>query len=550
MVKRILALLAISASAIFAQSPVVTEILNNYGLSNSPTVAQGAIFIVKGSNLSDFTTVLQEVPLQTNLQNVRMAITVNGVTTFAPMYYVLPQQLAGILPSSTPVGNGTLQIRNNGKNSSPIPINVIRSGFGVLTVSGTGSGSARVQDANQGYQELLSTRSTNPGNFLVFYGSGVGPVTGDETIGQVQTDLTGIPISVTIGGKPAEVFYRGRTAFPGLDQINVKVPTLDAGSYGCSVPVVIVTNGVPANATTIPVSPSGPNCSSGGATGGPVSGATQQEIERWTAAGTFTSGNIRLGRTTLYSVADSLPGLAGGTTITKSDAFTASFSRISGAGLGPYLRGDGAVPEVGSCLVGRGQTLDLTTVALDAGASITATGPGGTQVAERNGSAYSARLSGLVLNAGRYTFAGVGGTGVGAFTGNVDVGGEFVVTNPDDFKLLIRDAGAAVRWTGGDPSVPVQISGISVAVNPDGTLQSAAAFLCLANGADGRFTVPASILSQLPASATFSGAGLNVLLRGSFSVTGFGKGTRITASGMDYLVANNSWTWTVTTDYR
>lgn len=543
---RIVTLLVCSACAALAQTPVVTEILNNYSLSNSGTVAQGAIFIVKGSNLSDFTTGLQDVPLQTTLQGVRMVVTVAGVTTFAPMYYVLPQQLAGILPSATPTGTGTLVIRNNTKNSAPTPITVVRSAFGVLTVSGAGSGSARVQDASQGYQELLSTRSTNPGNFLVFYGSGVGPVSGDETITQVQADQTGIPISATIGGRSAQVFYRGRTAFPGLDQINVQVPTLDAASYGCSVPVVITTNGVQANSTTIPVAQSGANCS---VTGGSGTTPTQQEIDRWTSAGSFTNGTLSLTRTTQYSITEALPGVAGGTTITKTDGFEAAFNRISGE-VGRYLRGE-TQPALGACLVNRAAAApSLTFAPLDAGPSINVSGPGTFQTAVRTGLLYVARPPGPFLSAGRYAFTSSGGPAVSAFSGSLDVAQELLVTNPEDFKLIVRGAGVTARWTGGDPALPVQITGSSIPVNADGTQGAAVTFLCLANAADGRFTVPGNILSQLPASGFFSGAGLNLLLRGSFTVTAVGKGARLTAPGLDYLIANNSWTWSVSAEYR
>lgn len=547
MLKRILALLAASAAAAFAQNPVINEVLNNYSLSNSGTVAQGAIFIVKGSNLSDFTTGIQDVPLQTTLQGVRMVVTVAGVTTFAPMYYVLPQQLAGILPSATPTGSGTLVIRNNGKNSSPTPINVVRSAFGVLTVSGAGTGSARVQDASQGYQELLSTRSTNPGNFLVFYGSGVGPVSGDETLTQVQTDLTSIPTTVTIGGRAAQVFYRGRTAFPGLDQINVQVPTLDAAAYGCSVPVVITTNGVQANSTTIPVAQSGANCA---VAGGGSSVPTPQEIDRWISAGSLTSGALSLTRTTQYSVTEALPGVPGGTTITKTDAFEAAFSRVSGGDLARYLRGD-TQPALGTCLVNRTAASPSVTLApLDAGPSISVSGPGTFQSAVRTGLLYAARVPGPFLNSGRYSFSASGGPAVSAFSGTLDVAQELIVTNPDDFKVVVRGAGVTVRWTGGDSAVPLQITGSSIPVNPDGTQGAAVSFLCLANAADGRFTVPAAVLSQLPASGSFSGAGLNLLLRGSFTVTAVGKGARLNAPGLDYLIANNNWTWSVAAEYR
>ena len=556
--KRIIALLALSASAALAQAPVVTEILNNYGLINSGTVAQGAIFIVKGSNLSDQTTSLQSTPLQTTLQGVRMVITVGGTTTFAPMYYALPQQLAGILPSDTPVGAGTLTVRNNGKNGTPVAINVVRSAFGVLTASGTGTGSARVQDASQGYQELTSTRATNPGNVLVFYGSGVGPVTGDETLPQAQVDLTSIPVTVTIGGKSAQVFYRGRTAFPGLDQINVQVPALDASTYGCNVAVLITTNSVQANPTTIPVAQSGTTCPAAPITsGGPLSGATVAEMDRWITAGSVAIGNISLGRNTLYSVGDNLPGVSGSTTITKGDTVSVGFRRVGGTDLARYLHGDG-FPSLGlspgACVVIRG-TDDpypfLTSTLLDAGSSIVSSGPGGAQVATRTTQkTYSAQVPNNYVGAGRYTFTGTGGPDIGAFTGNLDIAADFTLTNPDELKTVTRGSGATARWSGGDASQPVQISGTSVVLNSDGSLGATVSFVCLANGADGRFTVPSNILTQIPASSTFGGAGLNVLLRGSFTVAMAGKGSRITASGVDYFTANNAWTWTVTSEYR
>lgn len=544
MLKQILALFAFCCAA-FAQTPVVTEILNNYGLANSGTVAQGAIFIVKGSNLSDFTTGLQDVPLQTDLQGVRMVVTVSGVTTFAPMYYVLPQQLAGILPSASPTGAGTLVIRNNGKNSVPVAINVIRSGFGVLTVSGTGSGAARVQNASRAYQELLSTRSANPGDFLVFYGSGLGPVTGDETRLQVQVDLTSIPTTVTIGGKAATVLYRGRTAFPGLDQINVQVPTLDAATYGCSVPVVIQTNSVAANTTTIPVAQSGLDCTPAG-TGSTIA-PTQQELDRWTAAGSLTRGILSLARNTSYSVADNLPGVPNGTTIRRTDAFEATFQRIN-----PSRLGGATLPSVGSCSVSSAAptTIPFIVEALDAGPSITVSGPGGVQTATRDGLFYTARVNGSYLIPGRYTFSGSGGPAVSAFSGPLDVTSELVVSNPDDLKLIVRGAGLNVRWTGGDPAVPVQISGSSIPIGADGSQGTPVTFLCAASAADGRFTVPAAILSQLPATGSFSGAGFAVPVRGSVTVTTSGKGARLTASGVDYLTANHSWTWTVSTEFR
>ena len=72
--KRPLVLLAVTSATAFAQTPVVTDILNNYSLTRSGSVAQGAIFIVKGSNPSVQTTSLQNVPLQPGYKELRSGL--------------------------------------------------------------------------------------------------------------------------------------------------------------------------------------------------------------------------------------------------------------------------------------------------------------------------------------------------------------------------------------------------------------------------------------------------------------------------------------------
>lgn len=549
------------------QNPAVTEILNNYGLTNPGTVAQGAIFIVKGTNLADQeTTTLQSVPLQTNLRSVQIRIIVGGTTTFAPLYYALRTQLAGILPSSTPVGTGTLAVINNGKTSSTRPITVLRSAFGLLTINGTGA--AAVHDQN--YALLQNANSTNPGKAVIFYGSGLGPTTGNETLEQsganASGDLTSIPITVLIGSKPAQVLYRGRTIFPGLDQINVLIPSLDAAVYGCNVAVVITTNGVAANTGTIPVSQSGSSCpanTSGGANSGVTT--TQDEVNRWIAAGTYTAGGVGLGRSTGYSI-DDFNG--GAVTITKQDSFSASFTRIGGADLGRMLRGElpasysQYLPSVGSCIVYNTIPQDpwplITRTTLDAGPAIVSSGPSGSAVAERNnqqvsGLTYSARnLANTYVNAGQYTFTGSGGPDVSAFTGNLEVYPDLVVlNNPDEFKTINRANSLTVRWNGGDPQTNVQIQGFSYSVtNLGAPVGTPTVFLCLVPNAAGQFTVPASVFGQLPPSGSFTSSGLTFLVRGSIAVAQASRGNRVSIPNLDYGTAANSWSWAYQPRYQ
>ena len=154
------------------------------------------------------------------------------------------------------------------------------------------------------------------------------------------------------------------------------------------------------------------------------------------------------------------------------------------------------------------------------------------------------------LAAGHYTFSGPGGADVGALSGALDTVPDLVVTNPDELNVINRSSGVTVRWTGGDSSTVVTISGGSFIVSPSGT-SSGAAFVCMQNTSAGSFTVPASILTQLPASAVVGAGGFNLVTRGSLIVLASGQGARLaTPSGLDILTANNSWSWTFTPQYQ
>ncbi len=165
----------------------------------------------------------------------------------------------------------------------------------------------------------------------MLYGTGVGPTAGDETGPQPQTNLTVVPLVVEIGGKPTRILYRGRTVFPGLDQINVVVP--DDVGFGCGVSVATTSGTMVGNFTTIPVAAAGSNCPTEGRDEGLL--ITDAEFERRSAAGQFSTGTVWLTRSTSYLFP---VGLGGGLTgLTRSDTASARFSRLSG-NVGVLLR--------------------------------------------------------------------------------------------------------------------------------------------------------------------------------------------------------------------
>jgi uncharacterized protein (TIGR03437 family) len=136
----------------------------NYG------IAQGSIFDIFGTGLASDTTDLQSTPLQTTLNGVTVSVTVNGVTTHPPLYFVSPTQIDAILPSSTPIGAGQITV-TNGQTGLPKPILVVQSAFGIVT---SGYLSAAAFDVN--WLPLDFTNAANPGDYITLWGSGLGPV--------------------------------------------------------------------------------------------------------------------------------------------------------------------------------------------------------------------------------------------------------------------------------------------------------------------------------------------------------------------------------------
>jgi uncharacterized protein (TIGR03437 family) len=233
------ALAALFTTGVLAQPKIFltqnnySKIQNNYSyiLPGMPNygIAQGSIFDIFGVGLATATSDLQSVPLRTVLNGTSVDVTVNGVATHPILYFVSDGQIAAILPSATPTGTGQITVTLNGQTSQPGAITVVQSAFGMLSLNGVGNGPAAVFDVNSRYVNL--TNAANPGDFITLWGSGLGPVTGDETITQTPMNLTNIPIEVDIGGKSAVVQYSGRSIYPGLDQINVQVPRLGGGPF-------------------------------------------------------------------------------------------------------------------------------------------------------------------------------------------------------------------------------------------------------------------------------------------------------------------------------
>lgn len=494
------------------------------GLPNSG-IAQGSIFIIFGSNLGPATIAqAPSYPLSTQLAGTSVKVTVNGASTNALMVYTIAGQVAAILPSSTPVGTGTVTVTYNGQTSASAPITVVANNFGIFALNQGGSGPAVV--TTPAYAAVTLTSPAKPGDVLVLWGTGLGAYSGDETNPPAQTDLP-ISVSVYVGNKPATVSYKGRSSSPGLDQINFTVP---AGVSGCYVPVVAVVNGTPSNFTSTSVSAGGGTCSD-------PAGLPGSAINRVAAGGNLKVGFIELQRIA-FNV--SVPIL--GTVNVKQDRGSAYFYNFDNRAL-IASRGISTISSFSSCsvLVCPGNTCipndeALGVPRLAAGSEITITGPNGSaplalsSVGEYHGLLGPMGLTGSsYLSPGSYTASGSGGVDVGAFMASLTVTEPLTWTNQSSFSNAIsRNQDLTINWTGGGANDYVAIVGSSTSA----VAQVTTTFVCSEKASAGSFTVPAYALSAMPSSGTILLSGMRIpagfLLVGNYPLS-----STFSAPGLD-----------------
>jgi len=158
------------------------------------------------------------------------------------MVFSLASQIAAILPSSTPVGTGTITVTYNGATSPTAPIKVVKNALGIFTRNQQGSGPAVAQDANNAYNSVIF--AFHPGQTIILWGTGLGPITGSDAGTPPSGNLPGTTVTATVGGQNAVVQYAGRSGYAGEDQINITIPN---GVSGCYVPVAISVNGIASN---------------------------------------------------------------------------------------------------------------------------------------------------------------------------------------------------------------------------------------------------------------------------------------------------------------
>ena len=466
----------ISPNGVVNAASYLSHAFPNYG------IARGSIFTVFGLALGPVNLVsATSLPLPTTegLAGTRVLVAIGAYNAACPMVFTSINQVAAIMPSNAPEGEGTIVVVYQNLASASVPIRVVRNAFGLFTRNQAGSGPAIAQNFVSSTNTPLNTLSSSatPGQTVILWGTGLGPVTGDEISAPLPGALSGLD-SLYVGGVQAGVRYAGRSGCCiGVDQVIFDVP---AGVSGCYVPVAAVTNGVVSNFGTISVAASGRECDD------PLS---------YRASDILTAernGSLRVGQISLTS------GLPPAETDFSANFYSTDLNAL----LSDTTRLN---PPAGACYVAISRVDAVAArpgAGLNAGESIMVTGPNGQLAAPNTSSGgYFMAKSPSTVGQGNYNFTSAGGSDVGPFTAMLSMGVPATWTNVGAYstQAVSQNGPLVFTWQGGDAAGYVTIRIASA----NATYNSVAQCNVASNAAT--FTIPSQVVRALyPSPVTVS----------------------------------------------
>ena len=533
--------------------PPGTPTISSGGIVNAASsrggpIARGSFFTIYGTDIGPAVPAqATSYPIPDTMGNVVVTISQGSITKRAYLHFVSSSQVNGIVPSDAPLGDVQVTVTFNGKVGVSSTATLVDTSFGIFS-AGSGIGPGIIQNWNSPTDVVLNlpTIPAKPQQLGILWGTGLGPVNIADNNKPPVGDLPA-PVIVEVAGITAQLIYHGRAPdFAGVDNVYFYVP--QGVPEGCSVPVRVKAGPTWSNTVRMAIrggtgqcqDPANPN-STLSSTGGKIGAVIMMRAE--------LNGQFQ---------ANQAPASA------TLDIGAAIFAEVKAGG---QLAFSGALnlPPAGSC-ASNTKALDFTSLLggdilgsadttvgrqLDAGSKVTITGSKGSvdlNPLGSNAGTYMGLLGGTAPLAGAastplfldpkssITISSSGGKDVGPISGSITLPSAITWTNRDQIITVNRSTPLTITWTGGDPGQMMVVAGGAA----DSKTKTSGGFFCLVPVGPGTFTVPVSILADLPTTRpltggsddSFGGIGLLSVPQGlppTFNATGLD--TRIIMTG-------------------
>jgi uncharacterized protein (TIGR03437 family) len=255
-------LFAAMAGSLPAQTiPVVANngTVNAASFAVGTPVAPGSLVAIFGTSLAASLASADTIPLSTSLGGASVVFQGSAGSFNAPLLFAtdgtngVGAQINAQIPWELTPASGASETVNvvviaGGVESAPSPVTITTAAPGIFAI-GTNAVVTNYPDGTFAWAPNtiagVASHAAAPGDAIVIYANGLGPVDspiedGANSEDKLRNTIT-VP-TVLIGGVSAQVLFSGlNPAFVGLNQVNVIVPNVPAGT---TVPIQIQMNGI------------------------------------------------------------------------------------------------------------------------------------------------------------------------------------------------------------------------------------------------------------------------------------------------------------------
>jgi uncharacterized protein (TIGR03437 family) len=393
----------------------------------------------------------------------------------AKVVSVRPKRIDAWLPRTVPPGPALITVEVNGASSDPFHVQVIDGNPGLFSTNGEGWGPGLFRKAES-------------------------PAHVNQRVSLLGTGFSATrAVTIVVGNRAIQAHRPRETSQPGQQEITFTVPV--DSPLGCYVPVyALATPRRASNVVTISIAANDSACDPG-----PLPILSADRI----GVAVFARSTMRARQANLDNQSD--------------EAIVAFSAKSAGPVFSPLL----LLPPAGACTVYTSSfqadsilpnsisaaiVAQMGTRGLRAGNSLTFTNGAQSRTIPQDGGTagyYRASLGNsdarrripLFLQPGEVTLSGSGGPDIGPFSAKAHLADPFEWIDREAISQVTRDRPLTVHWSGLANDRRVAI----LATNVDQITTAMATTLCTARATDQKFTIPAAVLANVPASRDIAG---------------------------------------------